>query len=406
MKIRNVAGPLLLVIPLILTGTIGVYFNNFNNNGFATPAVAGFNGCPTLIQWNDPTGLNGEICQAYNQTYTGPCQTPQNATYCGFQTASVLNPNSLYTCILTVSWQCFVAGITGSNNGPAPEPFAFFSGVPIFNVCNNYNSTGFIGSSVINGQSVMFQCDQITNSGHRVVANQSSEYQGQYNCTNFTKIGFGGNYVYFACNFIPSHTIPIAVNSTWSAILAFNSTQIDDGNGHGYIACIGNSFPYNLCDTQGSALIFTQVVNSSIPYHDVLDCPKWYASSIATSITPECHTWFNSIQQENGGTGGNIFFFSQILALIGGIILTLIGFGLGISGGAVTFNFSVTPNSQGTRYAQILGFALLVITPIDAEFAGPYTVLAVLGIGTIILGLFTLLEFFGIFFMVSQPIAG
>ena len=403
-NLRHVSGPLLLIIPLVLTGTIGIFYNNFQNNGLVTPTVATFTGCPTLIAWNSPNNnAQAEICQAFNQTYTDPCQSAQNATYCGFQTPQILNPHSIYTCIINISWQCFTTVITGGSNTVQPLPFQFFSqpSPPIFNICLNINGTGFTGAFTPLGYLVTFQCDQIYQNGGRVPANQTTEYLGQYNCTNISNIGLAQNFGYFACNFVPSDTIPVATNDTWGAILAFNGTDVLSGGS--YQTCLGNSGPFNSCDILGSALIYTAYNFTSMNSLDnPLGCVLTY-NSAPTKLTPECRSWFSAIQQENSGTGSGIFVFGQVLALVGGIILTLIGFGLGFSGGALTFNFSVTPNSQGTRYAQILGFALLVIVPFDSEFTGPFTLLSIFGIGSIILTIFALFEFMGIFLMVAQP---
>ena len=398
-NLGKITGPFLLLIPLILTVTIGVYFNNFNNNGFATPSVAAFNGCPTLILWNSQYKDNPEICQAYNSTYTGPCQSANNATFCGFQKPSVLNPNSLYTCILTVSWQCFINGITGANSAPAPQPFAFFNipSAPIFNDCLNVNGSTY-------GQpTILFSCDQINANGFKVPANQSSEFQSGYICALMNSItpGSGGNYVYYGCN---NHSNHAPINNTWSAIEAFNETYFAGG---GPLATNCYS-PPKPCELTGSALIYTNsFVNGSFTNStdNWFDCGSTISTTnVNVSATPECKAGYEAGAQVNTGSGSSIFFFSQILAAIGGIVLILIGFGMGFSGGALTFNFSVTPNSQGTRYAQILGFALLFIVPFDIEFSGPFTLLAIFGIGTTILALFAIFEVMGIFFMVAEPV--
>ena len=411
-NLGKITGPFLLLIPLILTVTIGVYFNNFNNNGFATPSVAAFNGCPTLILWNSQYKDNPEICQAYNSTYTGPCQSANNATFCGFQKPSVLNPNSLYTCILTVSWQCFINGITGANSGPTPQPYAFFNqpSPPIYNICLNVNASILGITSAGPATSIGYMnCDQVDQNDKQIPANQSIEYDSQYICYNLSpKIGYGGNYVYFGCNWNTNGMIyPVPpVNYTWSAIEAFNASEF--GSGNSYTSCIetsGGAYKAS-CDILGSALIYTTNITDTKPAFDWGQCTLAYKANNASAytISPACRAAYTAGQQENGASGSSLFFFGQILSLVGSIFLLLIGFGMGFSGGALTFNLSMTPNSQGTRYAQIIGFALLFIVPLDVEFSGPFTLLAIFGIGTTILALFAIFEVMGIFFMVAEPV--
>lgn len=406
---KGVSGMALLLTPFVLMIGIGFLTNTFQNGGFNNGAAYTPNTCNTT---NFQGGSFGETCEAY-PTYQNPCQI--NATlYCHtINTVSVLNANSPFTCMLLVNFQCFINSLTGVSNGPVPQPFAYFSANaqgqnPIYDVCLNINGTAMIHSSVIGGQWMLLSCDQTTYNSHRVPAASAVMYNGQFNCTNFSKIGFGGNYIYLGCNFIPSHTIPIAINNTWSAVLSFNQTVFS--NIFSTTGCIGNAGfgSYNACDTAGSALIYTGV-NGTTPTDDAKDCPYDYVQSTSGStnvqISAECNDWFNSVQQTNGLSGSGGFNLALIGGFISGlIILFVLALGIGFSGGAVTFNFSLTPNSQGTRLAQILGLALLLVTPVFSLFGSWITVIG-FGIGATILIIFYLMTFIGLFQLIVQPVA-
>lgn len=113
-------------------------------------------------------------------------------------------------------------------------------------------------------------------------------------------------------------------------------------------------------------------------------------------------TSYSVIVQTNSLTDATTI--NWILSIVGigvGLLLLLIGLGLGFEAGAVTFNFALRPNSQGTRMAQTIGIGLLVWIPLYSEFGAPWVSVLIWGLSTFLFFALTGCFFFGIFDTIS-----
>jgi hypothetical protein len=166
-----------------------------------------------------------------------------------------------------------------------------------------------------------------------------------------------------------------------------------------YSGCVGSS-----CSTNPT---FTNIY---VHFFDFNASSCWVASADflgtgkvvrVANPTPSCTSLFQELDALPSQNNG----FLYILGIGAGILLFIIGLGLGFSASGFTFQFSLTPNSQGTRLAQALGIALLVFIPTASEFGG-WVALIPLALGVPLNIFFLGSTFFGIYDQMSSSTAG
>ena len=357
----NTTGVGLMLFSIVIFALVGMAITNLNNSGVSAFVPA--SSCATYIcPINTATNV---VCVTQTQ--------------CQVNAFSFLNPNSPFTCIFAVNYQCFLNSLSSVNPNQV-LPFQLWQTTnPIFMNCTNivnaptHNST--IGVSKIG--IACFQTYQNNTQIASSISNLPKAPLYYANCTDSVGIITYGLYEYWFCNNNNGANTPYSpayVNTTkaWFYIIAQSYSSFNN-----WVQCTGyEPSPTTGCNFIAQGFIITNPagVNFTSASSNVGDNPNacivMYAHNENSSLSPDCISWLNSVAQTNQqASGGQGFANLGIVGgLVAGLILLLIGLGIGISGGVLTFNFSMTPNSQGTRFCQLLGIALLIWSPLYSEF--------------------------------------
>lgn len=127
---------------------------------------------------------------------------------------------------------------------------------------------------------------------------------------------------------------------------------------------------YYMVGYQGTAL--TDLSTTGIYAHffdyNVTSCessPHGGESGHFLTPTGNCYNTYSSLEQLPTSSYGGLGYIAGFFI---GVVLLIIGLGIGIGAGGLTFNASLSSNSQGTRFAQVLGIFLTIYTPLASEF--------------------------------------
>ena len=390
----------IVLIPIIVL-LLGTFFYNAQVSSALTTGTP-YNGHVVLHDPNqDFFGSNNSVPAYQNQTVG--CES-NNATHCGFQSIQLLTPNTIPTCLIETSLICFTNVLQGLG-GIQPAAFAQFNGpASIYAVCVNVNNTGPTYTVFT------VECNQDYSNGTAYpfaltsAYTNSSTVRNVYGCTYFEQntsyVGYSASWAYWGCDFIPGAranatnpasrfgTLHVETpgndNQTFGFIMAVNGTAFRHWG-----AAVGPGPTANVVDV-GAELLLLENNQTAL---NAYDCLTQYASA---DITPDCHGFLSAASSTNAQTGNRNFGLALALGFAGDIFIILMGLGLGIGAGGLTFNFSLTPNSQGTRFFQTLGFSLLFWIVVLAESGPLIASLGFLGWGTGLIGLLTFILIVGI----------
>lgn len=346
---------ILLISAFLANAMIAGNLQTGNPYGSSTTVTNG----TTYLTTYDPQFFNG----GYNNSYpafaneTLGCQG--NTSYCFPQTIQILSPNTIPTCIIDLSWTCFVNAIQNLNP-QSPYPFTLFnnpSGLTPYNaVCENVNSTVW-ANSIPNVVYVL--CDEVFQNKTQVPEHESLNYYVPLNCSFYATIAGGNPFAYWFCTYDGNNPNSAFLNNTQNMILAQLANQAPVGS------CMGST---------SSCELALNILPVSIEGGNIHQCP--YITKV--NWPPICTSLDASVTQQENQSGNNNFGIALILGFVGGLFLFIVGTGVSFNIGIFTNNFGISPNSQGTRLAQTLGFALLLWIPALAE---TNNILAVLGWG-------------------------
>lgn len=388
----------IILLPVVVLLIATFLVNTQVQSGLQTGNA--YNGLTRLSEMNDGFFLDNVSVPAFQNETIG-CEGNTNLT-CSFETISFLSPNAIPTCIIETSLTCFYNAIIGLGQ-LQPPAFQSFNGgqAPVFSVCINANETA-PGANSIGGDNFVVECNQDYSNGTSYKFPDSSLYTNStnvrnvYTCTNYVDFANYGShpYAYWGCDFVPSARFgnstfgtphpftPGNSNTTFGFILAVNGTSASDWEVE------ANAGGINAIDVQGQALIITN--NGS-----ATNARNCIVQSATAEVSPDCRGWLSAVVATNQQTETGLFGLGLATAAIGSLFLIIIGLGLGVGAGGLTFNFSLTPNTQGTRFAQTLGFSLLLWVVALSESAVLITTLG--SFGETLIGLLTFILIVGIF---------
>lgn len=356
-----------VILPIIFMVFIGMMYNNLTAGGsFQNNPVA--------------SSCTEYQCPAYSNN--NPCATSSNCQLTSNSAITVLSPSSPITYLLSGN----LGGFIGSfSNNQATQGIG--ASLMYLSECAEINSTGGLESTAGVSHIYNFAC----RGGTYDSTNPNLEFFGSSNYINMSSQGANMSiwtctdctYSFLATNGLAGDPVNVQfqayynnetptatglrlTNPSWWSNLVCGNSKLN----HGILAaCVWNAtYTYNACNAP--------------PYNDNETCLIQIIQSSPTSSA-----LFNTF---------------SFLGFIAGLLLLIIGLGLGFSGGALTFNFSVTPNSQGTRFAQIAGISLLIWIPLFSEFGGWILGSGLLwGIGVLIGFLLPAVSCFGLLDMIG-----
>jgi hypothetical protein len=355
---RGIGYMLIAIALLIIPGMI---FNNLHANAL-TPAAGSSVTCP---------GYPDVTCQIL---YPSGCTA--NANYCttSGQTISLLNQNSPFTSLLTFNVLGFFSSLLPPNLGTT-----IYTAQPQFPLPIGVGATNQDAHGV--AYCINLPADQT------VIKNPLSNWI--YNCS------------------IYSNTYP-ASSFGWA----------------GY--CPGSDFPGNCADlemVQSPGTTVSPTVNNTAFYvsETNIGAPPIFngangyyifGSTLLSTSYNATYTYKFALYlygTTQTSSGANPLSYLSILGWVVGIaVLILLALGISFEAGALTFNFGISNNRQGTKFAQVLLVGLVVYIPLYSEFAGSgswldtSTVGWPFGIATLIVLVITGVFWFGVYSWATQ----
>jgi hypothetical protein len=290
----------------------------------------------------------------HNATYSGyPCYTndPLGNTSCNIYNPSESdtgfhNPNINATCPQTPKYCSLNQTISILNNF---SPFTDLSRgniIGFFNswfVTANQSAINQLGTGIVNGSTF-------------------------YDCTNSSE-------TYYTClDQTPANVFHLNVSLSFISKIISNcgTDKICQNESGLLIQDSGNSF----------STYPNYVMSASI--NDAGTGPQFFVNQIASAA------------DVNVSTNSNML---GLLALLGGLVLTLMAVGFYISGQIIGTGASAGVNPQGTKFAQVFGIGLLAYSFFYSEFGYAITTLNNLmgGVGSTFLILLSIMYFFGLY---------
>lgn len=213
------------------------------------------------------------------------------------------------------------------------------------NQCNCVRTSPFLGLQFgPNGTSYNFNCALI-GGGTSVTGFGSSNSSNALN-----------GFTYFGCDLYKGNNPETAADPWMSAVLSIPNTASNGtvaGSYHHFTAYFEPvTWEAYFCGLYGQQPSLYQDRGSS-----------------------QCLQFFQTINRVPNGGGSSTLNFgllTPILSFIIGLILVIIGIGLRISASGSIFGtgtgFTAATNDQGTKLAQVIGFGLLIWTPLFSEF--------------------------------------
>ena len=388
----------IVLIPIIVL-LLGTFFYNAQVSSALTTGTP-YNGHVTLYVPNQDFFGSNDSVQAFQNQTVGCESSP--TTHCGFQSIQLLTPNTIPTCLIETSLTCFTNVIRGLG-GIQPAAFSQFNGAAnIYGVCINVNNTAS------NFDVFTVECNQDSANGTAYpfaltsAYTNSSTVRNVYGCSNLNPNSsyVAESWAYWGCDFIPgaraNATNPASrfgtlhvetpgnYNMTFGFIMAVNGSTAQK-----WTVAAGPGPTYSANDV-GAELLLLEDNQSAT---NARQCITQFTGS---DITPDCQGFLSAVQSTNAQTGNRNFGLALAIGFVGDLFIILMGLGLGIGAGGLTFNFSLTPNSQGTRFFQTLGFSMLFWIVVLAESGPLIASLGFLGWGTGLIGLLTFILIVGI----------
>ena len=327
----------LMFLPIFLMFFVGAIYNSAVNSGMGNFL---YPGCGT--------------------SSTGPC------TFTGMD--QILNANSQFTQLLSSNFLGFISSWFPSAQN------TLYNSQPQIPFTNTTYTSEQPNGTVNQG---WVYCWPLA-TGQSEIPNPLSPYL--YNCY-LQGSGYSGYDGWWgtACSPLPSYSSDCA--NMESVTDPFNGHMSDptqwQANATAFVPTLGSSSTYPQC-TQGSGSASCYLILKITP------TSSNYNSTYLYQFRATLVGW--TFTNAPGAT--NILTFLGFIA--GALILLVLSLGIGFSATFLASGTSATPNPQGTKLAQVIGFALLIWLPFYSEFGTWFGSLGTFGtvLGTVFTTIF------------------
>lgn len=362
--------PMILIITAIVILIIpGVIYNNANAVGLAPSSVT-----QVCDQQTD---------QCYSTTPVGCQYDPSGCTFAVSQTFSLLSIGSPFTSLLTGNILGFFSTIIQGQSYSATIT-SLVPQIPFTNSTVVTGTSGHNSGPANKGDAYCFAAP----TGQTYITNPISPYI--YNCEILGNGWLGNAWWGISCSpvgpsggcgFINTVKDPFGGTPGNSANWLINDTAIWPASSGAGIFC-----PPNQASTKGY-IVFGVTPLGSVPFNATYTY-KFGLVDLGCTTT--------------GASSTNPLNFLSVLGFsVGVVILIILSLGMSFETGALTFNFGLSSNSQGTRFAQVILIGLVVWIPLYSEFSPWFTSgllpLGLDGAAGIMSILLTAMMFFGVF---------
>ena len=319
------------------------------------------------------SGMNGSTyggCGSSNAT-SGPCSLSG--------VSQVLDKNSPFTALATGHFLQFISSWFPNNAATIYSPY------PQIPITNTTYQAGMIGGILYGGPANKgFAYCVDLNPAFKAIDSPISKYV--YNCDVFA-FGTGAhtNWPSVWCTSPnPSASDPCAQIEAVSDPFNGNMTGTNNPDWavnttayfvsyalHGF----GITYHYPLCNGNDCYVVMGITPTGPVPFNATY--------KYQFLITAYGYTY------TTGSTAGGLGLLTFFGFIAGAVILLVLSLGIGFSATFLASGTSASPNQQGTKLAQVIGFSLLLWLPFLSEFG---TWLGPLGaFGTVLGGVFTLI---------------
>jgi hypothetical protein len=357
-KVETIGSMSLIIFPIFLLVFVGAQYNALVNSGLMG---SGWTGCP-----NTPG------------TITGPCSLAGGSSIFSFA--------SPFTYLFTGNFLGFVE--------------YFF---PQFQQINYYAQPQYL----LNNQTIVGTgaLDAPFDKGTAFCVNFANHYQNNianppttwvFNCeffqgvlgTSSTAVGGIPNPWWYAGSPKPSYSAAgffiVASQNPYGSIAGqTDATGATDGT------WLKNDTTFFVGEPQGSLGYGTCFYSNTDKCYYIMGITPVHTEPFNATYTDEFQLYLNG--QTNTGSSNALGILSFMGFVMGALIILVLSLGIGVQATFLVGSLALNPNPQGTRLAQIVGFALLIFNPLYETFGGWLSTLSFGGTLT-----FVMLLIFGI----------